>query len=196
MANPLVENGLPVSGATAQRPVNASQGQQYYDTTLGSLLVYNDGDGTGSPTAGWNPVSGVHAEMVTFTEDGAGTYTGSVTVPAGATLLDVIVDGVALWAAESSAVLNVGDATDSDGIYANVNVKATDLLAGESLSFAQSGGKGGAYLTGTGTHWSSRYSGSARTISGVITSVGEGTTGRTRMTVVYALPRVKAATKA
>lgn len=194
MANPLVENGLPVSGTTAQRPVNASQGQQYYDTTLGMSLVYNDGDGTGSPTAGWNPVSGVHAEMVTFTEDGAGTYTGSVTVPANATILDIVVDGVALWAAGTSATMTVGDAGNASGYYAAVNLKATDLLAGESISFALAGGKAGAYIANSQV--SPRFSTSARTISGVVTSVGAGTTGRTRMTVLYALPRVKAATKA
>jgi hypothetical protein len=34
----------------------------------------------------------------TFTEtSGAGTYTGSVSVPAGATIQDIIVNGVALW---------------------------------------------------------------------------------------------------
>lgn len=190
--------GLPVSGTTAQRPANAEQGVTYYDTTLGMMVVYNDGSGTGTPTAGFNPVAGIHAEMVTFTEtSGAGTYTGAVSLPAGATLLDIIIDGVALWGASSSAALIVGDDSDSDGFYASTNLKATDLLAGESLSFAQSGGKAGAYQTGTGTHWASRYSASARTITGTVTTVGTGgTTGRTRMTVVYCLPRVKAATKA
>lgn len=198
MPDRLVVNGLPVSGTTAQRPTNAEQGQVYYDTTLGATVVYNDGSGTGTPTAGWNPVAGVHAEQVTFTETtGAGVYTGSVSLPAGATLLDVIVDGVALWAATSSATMIVGDDTDDNGIYDAINLKATDLLAGESLSFAQSGGKAGAYNVGTNTHWASRYSASARSITGKITTVGAaGTTGRTRMTVVYCLPRVKAATKA
>lgn len=198
MADRLVMNGLPCSGTTAQRPTNAEQGQVYYDTTLGMTLVYNDGTGTGTPTAGWNPAAGVHAEQVTFTETtGAGVYTGSVSLPAGATLLDVIVDGVALWAATSSATMIVGDDTDDNGVYDAINLKATDLLAGESLSFAQSGGKAGAYNVGTNTHWASRYSASARSITGKITTVGAaGTTGRTRMTVVYCLPRVKAATKA
>lgn len=198
MADRLVMNGLPCSGTTAQRPTNAEQGQVYYDTTLGMTLVYNDGTGTGTPTAGWNPAAGVHAEQVTFTETtGAGVYTGSVSLPAGATLLDVIIDGVALWAATSSATMIVGDDTDDNGVYDAINLKATDLLAGESLSFAQSGGKAGAYNVGTNTHWSSRYSASARSITGKITTVGaSGSTGRTRMTVVYCLPRVKAATKA
>ena len=192
MADPLVENGLPLSGTTAQRPVNASQGQRYYDTTLGMMLVYNDGTGTGTPTAGWNPVTGIHAEQVTYTEQAAGTYTGSVTVPAGASILDIIIDGIALWAAGTSATLKVGDGTDDDGYYTAVNLKATDLLAGESLSFSHAGGKAGAYIANSQV--SPRYSATARTISGIVTQVGTGTTGRTRMTVIYTLPRVKAAT--
>lgn len=196
MPNRLVSNGVACSGPTSQRPANAEQGHLYYDTTLGNTFVQNDGDGTGSPTPGYHAANGVCAEQVTYTETAAGTYTGSVTLPAGATLLDIIVDGVALWAAASSATMTVGDAGNASGFYTAVNLKATDLLAGESLSFAQSGGKAGAYNAGTNTHWTNRFSATERVISGVITSVGAGTTGRTRMTVVYCLPRVKAATRA
>lgn len=127
----------------------------------------------------------VVAKEVTFTENGAGTYTGSVELPAGSTLLDIIVHATALWTAATSASLDVGD-TDADGYYAAVNLKATDLLAGESLSFSHAGGKGGAYFAGSNTHVTNRYSSTARTITGVVTSVGSGTAGRTRMVVVYA----------
>ncbi len=137
----------------------------------------------------------VVAEERTFTENGAGTYTGAVDLPAGATLLDIIVHNDVLWAAATSAVMKVGD-TDDDGYYTNVNLKATDLLANESLSFAREGGKGGAYYAGTGTHWTNRYSATARTINGIITSVGAGTAGRTRMVVMYVVPTAVAATKA
>lgn len=136
----------------------------------------------------------VEAHEVTFTEDGAGTYTGSVSVPAGATIIDIIVNGVALWTAATSATLKVGDATDDDGYYTGVNLKATDLLAGESLSFALAGGKAGAYIANSQV--SPRYSASARVISGIVTSVGAGTAGRTRMIVIFALPTATAATKA
>lgn len=37
----LVENGLPRSGTTAQRPTNAEVGQSYFDTTIGADLVWN-----------------------------------------------------------------------------------------------------------------------------------------------------------
>jgi hypothetical protein len=136
----------------------------------------------------------VEAHEVYFTEDGAGTYTGAVTVPAGATIHDIIVNGVVLWAAATSAVMKVGDATDDDGYYTAVNLKATDLLAGESISFALAGGKAGAYIANSQV--SPRYSASARVISGIVTSVGAGTAGRTRMCVIFTLPTASAATKA
>lgn len=142
--------------------------------------------------------SAVIAAELTFTEEGAGTYTGSVTQPAGSTLLNVIVHGTALWDAATSASLKVGDATDDDGYYASVNLKATDLLAGESLSFFAHGGKAGAYIVGTVPtgHWESLYSAAARTLSAVVTSVGAGTAGRTRVTFVFSAPSTGATTEA
>lgn len=139
------------------------------------------------------------AEEVTFTETaGAGTYTGSVVLPAGATLLDIIVNGVALWTATTSATMKVGDAGNDDGYFTGIDLKATDLLAGESLSFAFAGGKEGAYIANSQV--SPRYSANGRTISGIITTVGAaGNAGRTRMLVVYARmepAKATAATKA
>lgn len=128
-----------------------------------------------------------------FTETGAGTYTASVALPAGATLHDILINGVALWDAATSATLKVGDATDDAGYYTGVNLKATDLLAGESLSFALAGGKAGAYIANSQV--SPRYAAAARSIIGVITSVGSGSAGRTRMQVLYALAPALAAVK-
>ncbi len=133
-----------------------------------------------------------------FTETtGAGVYTATVAVPAGATIHDIIVNGVALWTATTSATMIVGDGTDPDGYYTAVNLKATDLLAGESISFALAGGKAGAYIANSQA--SPRYSATARTISGAVTTVGAaGSAGRTRMTVLYSAPKaadVGAATK-
>ena len=134
----------------------------------------------------------------TFIETaGAGTYTASVAVPAGATILDIIVNGVALWTAATSATMKVGDVADDDGYFTAVNLKATDLLAGESISLESAGGKAGAYVANAQV--SPRYSASARVISGVVTTVGgSGTAGRTRMMVTYVAARagdVVAATK-
>lgn len=131
---------------------------------------------------------------VTFTETaGAGTYTGAVLLPAGATIHDIIINGVALWTNAGACTLIVGD-TDDDGFYTAVNLKATDLLAGESLSFALAGGKAGAYIANSQV--SPRYSATARTINGIITTASTGGgAGRTRMTVVFSLPVATAATK-
>jgi hypothetical protein len=140
---------------------------------------------------GWSPGGAVVAVEKSFTETtGAGTtYTATVPLPAGATLLDVIVNGVALWTAGTSATMIVGDGTDPDGYYTAVDLKATDLLAGESLSFALAGGKAGAYIASSQV--SPRYSAAARDIIGVVTRAGTvGTAGRTRMTVVYSAPVV------
>lgn len=134
-------------------------------------------------------------EERTITETtGAGTYTASVTVPAGAYLIDVIVHAVALWTAATSASLVVGDGGDADGFYTATDLKATDLLVGESLSFGHQGGKAGAYFSGTNTHKVGQYAAAARTISAVVTTVGaSGSAGRTRLVVVYAMPSATAA---
>jgi hypothetical protein len=139
----------------------------------------------------------VVAAEITLTETtGAGTYTGTVTLPAGATLLDIIVNGVALWTATTSATLTVGDETDPDGFFTGVNLKATDLLAGESLSFALAGGKAGAYIANSQV--TPRYYAAEQDISAVVVTEGAaGNAGRTRVLVVYGQPAtVTAATKA
>ena len=137
------------------------------------------------PDAGNATAQVVKVAERTFVESGAGTYTADVTVPAGAYVLDIIVNGVVLWAAATSAAMDVGDVADPNGYYAAINLKATDLLAGESISFALAGGKAGAYIANSQV--SPRYAAAERTISGVVTSVGAGTAGRTRMLVVYAV---------
>ena len=139
----------------------------------------------------------MYEQTVLFTEAGEGTYTGAISLPAGAVIQDVIIHAIALWAAATSAAMIVGDAADPNGFYDAVNLKATDLLAGESLSFAFAGGKQGADvdLVATGFHIRRRYLAGARVISGVITTVGAGTAGRTIMTVVYTVPVTTAAVK-
>lgn len=136
-------------------------------------------DGAGMP---------VYSSEVTVTEDsGAGVYTGSISLPAGATLIDVVVHAVALWTSETSATGKVGDVADDDGIFTGIDLKATDLLAGESLSPAFAGGKAGADIANS--QWNRRYLATARVISLIVTKVGTtGTAGRTRMTVVWSAP--------
>jgi hypothetical protein len=132
---------------------------------------------------------GVQALRARFVENGAGTYTATFNLPAGATLVDIIVEAEALWTAATSASLEVGDAGDPDGYLTAVDLKATDLLAGESVSLGGAtvlGGVGGAYTTvGTSTHLDRNYSASASVITATVVSVGAGTAGRTRVTVLY-----------
>lgn len=174
----------------------------WYDTGLPTRVVngneYVAGRGRFDTGLCVNGAEVVRAKTVTFTETtGAGTYTGTVNVPAGSVVHDVIVSGVSLWAASTSASMIVGDATDDNGYFDAVNLKATDLLAGEDLSFALAGGKAGAYIAGSQAN--ARYAAAARTITGKVTTVGaSGATGVTRMTVIYSQPKtedVTAATK-
>lgn len=132
----------------------------------------------------------VWAKGITFAETvGAGVWTGSVNVPAGAFLVDIIVHAVALWDSETSAAMIVGDVADPNGFFDAINLKATDLLVGESISFSHAGGKHGADLDVADGHVRRRYLVGARVISGEITKVGDtGSAGRTRMTVYYSLP--------
>lgn len=117
----------------------------------------------------------------------AGVYTASKTLPAGAHLFDILVEGVALWNNGTSATMKIGDAATDDGYYTAVNLKATDLLAGESLSFSLAGGKAGGYIANSQV--SPRYSASERTITATVTTVGTvPTTGETRVLVIWSQP--------
>ncbi len=193
MVRALSFEGVPLAGTTTQRKTAVPEGQPYFDATLGQQMVWDDS--LNAAGGGWKLASGFAAEEVVFEEAGAaGVYTGSVNIPAGATIHDIIVNGVVLWGAGSSATMIVGDADNDDGYFTGVNLKATDLLVGESISFSQAGGKAGAYIANSQV--SPRYSASARVISGIVTTVGTtSSVGRTRMTVLYSLPRVKTATK-
>jgi hypothetical protein len=183
-----VKNTLGVAGATTLSSTLDVTGATSITgaTTLQGKLM------TGSP---------VQSAEVTFTETaGAGTYTGSVTLPAGATLLNIVVYASALWDNSGAVSMIVGDADDDNGYYVATDLKATDLLAQETLSFSHPGGKGGAYLAGTATHWTDLYYASGGVITGKITAASTGgSAGRTRMTVVWSQPaasHITAATKA
>lgn len=150
-----------------------------------------------------NDVSGslVQVHERTFTETaGAGTYTASVVVPAGAYLIDIIVHGVAVWDNAGAVDMDVGISGGAATAYFDItSLKAAgDLLAGESIAFGTGldGGEGGT-LAGNGAGYT-RYSATARTVTGIITTASTGgSTGRTRMLVAYALPATStAATKA
>lgn len=133
-----------------------------------------------------------------ITETGGATYNLDFLIPAGATIVWLSVYATALWTAGTSATLEVGDYStaatpveiDANGFFANVNLKATDLLAGESLTLlgGGQGGKAGAYSAGTNTHWTNLYSATARILRFSVVSSGAGTAGRTRCMVGFVHP--------
>lgn len=131
---------------------------------------------------------------VLFTETaGAGTYTGTISLPAGSRIIDIGVDGIALWTAATSASMIVGDGADNDGFFVATNLKATDLLAGEINNIEHPGGLAGAYIA---SEQRVLYSAAARDVIGVVTTVGgSGTAGRTRLYVAYATATATNATK-
>jgi hypothetical protein len=150
---------------------------------------------TGNATTATNLVAGtpVIAAERTFTEAGAGSYTATVTIPAGSTVLDVYFRNTVLWTAATSAALNVGDGDDADGYFTAIDVKAapaadTATVPGGVSSLLQGAGSG-AYK---GVQ---KYYPSAGMITATIVSVGAGTAGRSRLLVTYMTPVAVAATK-
>lgn len=138
------------------------------------------------PDAGAVAGASIIIKERTFVESAEGTHVATVTLPGGAYLLDIQVHAQVLWAAATSASLEVGDTQDPDGYYTAVDLKATDLLADQGISFAQQGGVGGAYLVST--HLTNIYQSGERVITATVTQTGAGTAGRTRMLVIYYVP--------
>jgi len=137
----------------------------------------------------------VRVVEVTFTEaDGsaAGVYTGSVIIPSGSYLVDIIIHGEAVWDAGTDAIMIVGDTADPNGFIAALSLKTADLTAAQSINFYAAGGQEGADIEDVataGSQISRRYLAAARTITGEVTTTGNvGTAGVTRMIVVYARP--------
>jgi len=141
-----------------------------------------------------NPTELAKAKELTFTQtSGDGTYTGRIVVPAGSTILDVQVHGIVAWDASTSASLVVGDVATANGFFTATDLKVTDLLVGEANTIEHPGGKAGAYI---GSEQRVLYSATERTIIGVVTQVGTGAAGRTRVLVIYVTPTPVAAVKA
>ena len=138
--------------------------------------------------AGLNSHPMIASKEVLFTETaGAGVYTGSVVVPAGANIIDIQVRSTALWTAATSSTMQVGDVGNAAGWYTGINLAAIDLLVGEVIRFSSTGGKEGVYIVNLSGLLSAGYNAAAVTISGRITTVGgAGVAGRTRMLVLYA----------
>lgn len=152
------------------------------------------------------PTGIVVSKTIAFTEQAGTTCTGTVVIPAGATLHDIVIASTVVWGG-TSATLKVGDAEDDDGWFTGVDLKATDLLAGEALRASDAttgwGGKNGVYLVAsTGRMGQATatiagpYYASAGSVIGVVTMGTPSTTGRTFMTATYSVGTVTAATVA
>lgn len=132
-------------------------------------------------------------KTMVFTEadqGAAGSYTASVTVPAGSFIHDVRVMSTALWDDATSAAMDVGDADDPNGIYAAINLKGTDLLVDEVIRFDSQGGKGGAYLV-SATGEINSYRATERVISATVAAgAGGGSAGETFVSVLYSVPKL------
>ena len=207
MANINIRRGPSAGGAPPEFRNRQSAVGVYVDGSTGDLVV---GDGTaavGSTTAkryarSASPVitgdagtGMIFAKTVLFTEDATTTiHTGTVTIPAGATLLDILWVPEVLWT-DSSAVITCGDAASANGWFTSCNVSATDLILGERLQASEDnnwGGVNGTYLTTAGrfgqqaTNMIGGYCPTDYSVIGVITvTTPSGTAGRTRMTVLW-----------
>lgn len=137
----------------------------------------------------------IFTKTVLFTEDATSvTHTGTIIIPAGATILDIYVVPQVLWT-DSSAAITVGDAAAATGWFTSCNLAATDLVLGERLQASNAnnwGGVNGAYLTTAGRFGQQSttniggYCPTAYSVIGVVAvTTPSGTAGRTRMTVLW-----------
>ena len=147
-----------------------------------------------APYCGYNTSRYVAGRMYYGNGAAAGVHTVAIQVPAYSILLDVGIIGVALWNQGTSAGLIAGDADDDNGFIVSTDMKATDLLAGESIwvgsGTALAGGKIGAYIANSqwtiGSGVAPQYNTASRVVTFTLTTVGTAaTTGETICVVKY-----------
>lgn len=139
----------------------------------------------------------IFCKQALFTEDAASlTHTATFVIPAGSTLLDIIVVPQVLWANTGGTVaFTCGDANSANGWFTSTDLKATVLILGERLQASNAnnwGGVNGAYLTTAGrfgqqsTNMIGGFCPTAYSVIGVVTCVAPASTaGRTRMYVLW-----------
>lgn len=129
-----------------------------------------------------------------FTETVAGlVYTGSVSIPAGARVLDILVETSAAWTA-ATADLDVGDSDATDALASALDVSAVAYQSGNTLlggtAWGDAGGNGDTYAGGTAGGTGKLYP-AGDVLTAVITAtVPGGPTGHTAVTVLYEFPGV------
>ncbi|MBE3040333.1 MAG: hypothetical protein IMZ62_16165, partial [Chloroflexi bacterium] len=130
----------------------------------------------------------------TFTETaGAGTYTATVAVPAGYTVLNIDWINAVVWNNTTSATMNVGDDDDPDGYFVAIDVKAVPAAAARLSSLPNvAGGSYGVYCGAP-----KAYAGAKTITATVVTVHAVGDTGRSTLIVemVKTANAVAAATK-
>ena len=192
-----VDGASTLTGATTQTGALTCAAAVTVGTTLGV---------TGNTTLSGEVGGGVTAKSVSFTEDGSGTsYIGTVPIPAGSQLLDIIFVTGVLWDGTSASLI-IGDDDDGNGFLEATNLKATDLLVGEQFRLsahgsisAESGqtlGKEGAYIVNTtgrvGQTTADAPAGWYTTANNIIATItpgaADGSAGRSYMTVIYTTP--------
>lgn len=154
----------------------------------------NRGVSVGTTPQGQEQFTGVRMQDAVITETtGAGVYTFTASLPAGARIIDIGVQAIALWTAATSATLIVGDDATTNGFFTATDLKATDLLAGESNTIEHPGGLAGAYIV---SEQRALYSAQMRNVIFKVTTVGTtGAAGRLHCYVVYAPGSGRSASK-
>lgn len=159
-----------------------------------------------APNLNPNAVRIAGAQIIEADGSAPGTYRAAIKLPAYAVLLDVIIHNEALWDAGTAAAMVVGLYEDSDGavgsaidadeIFTSASLKATDLTAGQSISFLRPGGVAGGFITeGSSSHWLDAMDTSDRWVVADVTTTGTvGTAGKTYMYVLYGVPEMDSAT--
>jgi len=161
-----------------------------------------------NPTLASGAVRAVGGQLVEADGTAAGVYTLDILLPAYAVLLDYVIHWEALWTAGTSTTGEVGfyevdsdtgaisTVIDADDIYKAIDMKATDMAAGEAWSFSFAGGQS-SDMTGvvaTQDKLVDVMDVIDRYIRFKATTVGTvGTAGLTYAYAVYALPEMDSA---
>ena len=133
-----------------------------------------------------------------FTQTAANaTHTATFEVPAGATIIDIIITSVAVWDSDTSTVLKMGIG-DDDCFFTGLDLK-TIPGAGKSINFSHPGDAEGASIpkidggvgaTQLGATNGFLYKATAQSVVAVVTDTNvSGVAGRTRVTLIYTLPQ-------
>jgi len=209
-----------VCSAAKRNLVDDSTGTKSGARTISGINTFSaanihTGDEThsGDEVFSGSPTGIVVSKTITFTENATNTiHTGTVVIPAGATLHDIIFTNVALWTATSASVI-IGDADDDNGWLQATDIKATDLLVGEVFSISGWGvsdtassawhGKVGDYMVAStgrkgrvtsGVDSGTYYGAASEVIAKITVGTPATTVGRSFMTVTYSVGTVTAAT--